>query len=94
MKQLNLNFIENIFIDGKEYRLLTLLGRYKHIKTFINDLMCEGYDPGSITDRYFLNQEEQEKEFIDFYHQKIVKEIHGVKYYGLRDKNIYDNLKK
>lgn len=96
MRQLILTFSENLFIEGREYRPLNLLGRAcNHIRTYVNDAICEGYlgvNPNET--RYYDSQDVRDKEFIGFYHEKTEKTVEGVKYYGLRNKNIYDNLKQ
>lgn len=96
MRQLNFTFSENFFIENKEYRPLNLLGRaYKHIRTFINDAVCQGYEQGKPTEtRFFESEEIRDLEFISFYHDKVEIKINGVKYFGLKDKNILDNLKE
>lgn len=94
MRQLILNFPENLFIEGKEYRPLNLLGKAcKHIKTYVNDANCKGYLINNKENRFFESKKIRDQEFISFYHEKIEVENQWVIYYWLTNKNILDNLK-
>lgn len=58
---------EKRFIFGKEYRRLNLLSpkTCKHKPVWVNDAICEGYEPGANTFEIYFDTEKERDEYLD-----------------------------